>query len=544
MTKPRTRSTTASAATTIAKELRARLDADDDDEHATLRAQVALWDRIRPILAANDASVGLEALDTLVVSVLAEDDELAPLLDRTVVIVPHPDASIRGEVPAHPLFSFVASPYHGKRPSARGSSKAAGPAKKKQRQLGRAPSILQNLPAHVSTKLRTDLEQLEQAAAELGTVVVRLAYRWCDQRAWYDPVAYRDLCLAHYRLVMQFRSVFLDCALYAPTTKANERRKQKLNAIVARFQFLSRNVELFGYYGFLRLIEKGAHDNLVWLGGKAAKHSASAKADHDDEDVPAQEDLATVLRTNPSRYKVIIGRILDPSRVDEDGYASIPELLEQTHALDPTRPEHLRLSNRALARVVLDLQGSDPPYTNGVGNTNRGDWKKLLTSVDLQATMDEVEQLLVNGKPITVFNQKPFQDTKKGEDDSDYEIDGLPTIRPPTIRKTSVSPTPKAAQKKKREHSGLSDSEASEDESSDAEPDNKPSDKTPKGSLYESSDDDEEEEADSSTNDKAGEDAAATPGSSSGTKTPSPSDDTSSGKGHDKGRDKNPRKTP
>ncbi|KAE9100359.1 hypothetical protein PF007_g15547 [Phytophthora fragariae] len=148
MTKPRTRSTTASAATTIAKELRARLDADDDDEHATLRAQVALWDRIRPILAANDASVGLEALDTLVVSVLAEDDELAPLLDRTVVIVPHPDASIRGEVPAHPLFSFVASPYHGKRPSARGSSKAAGPAKKKQRQLGRAPSILQNLPAH------------------------------------------------------------------------------------------------------------------------------------------------------------------------------------------------------------------------------------------------------------------------------------------------------------------------------------------------------------------------------------------------------------
>ncbi|KAE9062678.1 hypothetical protein PF010_g29301 [Phytophthora fragariae] len=167
---------------------------------------------------------------------------------------------------------------------------------------------------------------------------------------------------------MQFRSVFLDCALYAPTTKANERRKQKLNAIVARFQFLSRNVELFGYYGFLRLIEKGAHDNLVWLGGKAAKHSASAKAakaDHDDEDVPAQEDLATVLRTNPSRYKVIIGRILDPSRVDEDGYASIPELLEQTHALDPARPEHLRLSNRALARVVLDVQGNDPLTPTG-----------------------------------------------------------------------------------------------------------------------------------------------------------------------------------
>ncbi|KAE8965288.1 hypothetical protein PR002_g28719 [Phytophthora rubi] len=348
---------------------------------------------------------------------------------------------------------------------------------------------------------------------------------------------------------MQFRSVFLDCALYAPTTKANERRKQKLNAIVTRFQFLSRNVELFGYYGFLRLIEKGAHDNLMWLGGKAAKHSASAKAakaDHDDEDVPAQEDLATVLRTNPSRYKVIIGRILDPSRVDEDGYASIPELLEQTHALDPTRPEHLRLSNRALARVVLDVQTSDPPYPNWVGNTNRGDWKKLLASEDLQATIDEVEQLLANDKPVAIFNQKPFQDTEKGEDDSDYEVDGLPTIRPPTSRKTSISPTPKAAQKKKRVPSGLTESEASEDESSDADPDDKPSDKTPKGSLYESSDDDdeEEEEADSSTNDKADKEAAATPGSSACPKTPSPGDDKSGGKGHDKGRDKNPRKTP
>ncbi|KAE8976330.1 hypothetical protein PR001_g25448, partial [Phytophthora rubi] len=170
MTKPRTRS-----ATTIARELRARLDADEDNEHAVLKAQVEFWDKFRPILAANDASVGLEALDALALSVLADDDELPPVLDRTVVIVPHPDAAVRGEVPAHPLFSFVASPYHGKRPSARGSSKAAGPAKKKQRQLRRAPSILENLPAHVSAKLRVDLEKLEQAAAELGTVVVRLA---------------------------------------------------------------------------------------------------------------------------------------------------------------------------------------------------------------------------------------------------------------------------------------------------------------------------------------------------------------------------------
>ncbi|KAE9174130.1 hypothetical protein PF004_g26749 [Phytophthora fragariae] len=192
--------------------------------------------------------------------------------------------------------------------------------------------------------------------------------------------------------------------------------------------------------------------------------------------------------------------------------------------------------------ATLRAQGSDPPYPKWVGNTNRGDWKKLLASEDLQATIDEVEQLLANDEPVAVFNQKPSKDTEKGEDDSDYEVDGLPTIRPPSRRKPSVSPTPKAS-RKKGEHSGLTESEASEEEPSDAEPEDKPLDKTPKGKLYESSDDDEEE-ADSSTNDKAGKGAAATPGSSSGTKTPSPRDDKSSGKGHDKGRDKNPRKTP
>ncbi|GMF32084.1 unnamed protein product [Phytophthora fragariaefolia] len=486
MAKPRTRSTTASTATTITKELRARLDADEDDEHTVLRAQVEFWNRLRPILAANDAAVGLEALDTLALAVLDEDDELPPLLDRAVVILPHQDAALRGEVPAHPLFPFIPSPYHGKRSSAGSSSKTASPATKKQRQLRRAPTILQNLSAHVSAKLRADLEQLEQASAEQGTVVVRLAYRWRGQRAWYDPEAHRDLYLAHYRLVMQFRSVFLDCALYAPTTKANERRKQKLNAIVARFQFLGRNVELFG--------------------------AKAAKADHDEDDVPAQEDLATVLRTNPSRYRVIIGRILASSRVDEDGYASIPELLEQTRALDPTRPEHLRLSNRALARAVFDVQGSDPPYPNWVGNTNRGDWKRLLASEDLQATIDEVAQLVANDESIAVFNQKPFRDTAK------------------------------AAQKKKRERSGLTDSDASEGDSSDEEADDNPRDKAPEDKPHESSVD-EDEEADSRTNGKTDKDAAATPVSSSGTKTPSPGDDKSSDKGHDKGRDKYLRKT-
>ncbi|GMF31360.1 unnamed protein product [Phytophthora fragariaefolia] len=271
--------------------------------------------------------------------------------------------------------------------------------------------------------------------------------------------------------MMQFRSVFLDCALYAPTTKANERRKQKLNAIVAQFQFMSRNIELFGYYGFLLLVEKGTHDNLKWLGGKAAKHSDSAKADHDEDDIPAQEDLASVLCNNPSRYCVSIGRILDPSRVDEDGYA-------------------------------------------WVGNTNRGDWTKLLASEELQKTIGKVEQLLANNESVAFFSQKPFLDTEKGEDDSDYEIDGHRTIRSPTQRMSSINSTPKALLKK-GEHLRLTDSDASEGEPSDAEPDDNSSDKAPNDNSH----------------------------VSSGTRTPSPGDGKSSGKSHDKGRYKSSRKT-
>ncbi|GMF41060.1 unnamed protein product [Phytophthora fragariaefolia] len=313
--------------------------------------------------------------------------------------------------PTHPA-PAAHVPRHDQAP-ARGNSKASGSTKKKQRQLRRAPSLKQNLPAHVPSKIRADLDQLEQTAAEQGTVVVRLAYRWNGQRA---------------------------------------------------------------------------------------------------------------------------------CRVDEDGYASIPELLVETHALDPVRPEHLRLTNRALARVVPDVQNSDPPYSSWVDNTNCGDWKKLLASEELQETFDELGQPLANNEPVAVFNQKPFQDTEKDEDDSDYEIDGHPTIRPPpTPRKSVISASPKALLKQ-GEHSGLTDSDASEGEPSDAEHDVNPSDKPPNDNSHKSSDD-EDDDVESGTNDKADKDAAATSVSSLGTESTSSGDDKSSGKSYDKGRDKCSRKT-
>ncbi|KAE9360112.1 hypothetical protein PF008_g1960 [Phytophthora fragariae] len=164
---------------------------------------------------------------------------------------------------------------------------------------------------------------------------------------------------------MPHRPTFLILALYAPTDDAGARRKLKSVACQKRLLFISYNIEEFGYYGFLELFENGAHDHLMWLGGKAAKHSTGAKKamSRDDAADPPQDELAQLLHQDPSLYERVIERVLDHTRVDEEGYASIRELLEQSNALDPSRPVHLRLSTNPLApdRLGRVDQGSPEP---------------------------------------------------------------------------------------------------------------------------------------------------------------------------------------
>ncbi|KAE8888351.1 hypothetical protein PF003_g27700 [Phytophthora fragariae] len=235
---------------------------------------------------------------------------------------------------------------------------------------------------------------------------------------------------------MPHRPTFLILALYAPTDDAGARRKLKSVACQKRLLFISYNIEEFGYYGFLELFENGAHDHLMWLGGKAAKHSTGAKKamSRDDAADPPQDELAQLLHQDPSLYERVIERVLDHTRVDEEGYASIRELLEQSNALDPSRPVHLRLSTNALARIALDVSTKDPPNPNWVGNRSTGPWTKLLSDINFRSVQAKLDKRLRKGKSVVTYDHKKFKASEQCEDDSDFENDGDPVILPPSVR--------------------------------------------------------------------------------------------------------------
>ncbi|KAE9354919.1 hypothetical protein PF008_g4307 [Phytophthora fragariae] len=154
-----------------------------------------------------------------------------------------------------------------------------------------------DLPDDCPPEIRRDLGRLFKEAAAQGKAPFRVAYPWAGQWVWYDPQVHPDMYLVHWRYWMRFRPTFFNCALYAPTDSSEARHKKKSDAIQGRLIMISMNVMTFGYYGFLGLYEDGAHDMLMWLGGKAARHSVAAKAKAGSV-VTSQTDLATLYRTD------------------------------------------------------------------------------------------------------------------------------------------------------------------------------------------------------------------------------------------------------
>uniref|UniRef100_H3H053 Uncharacterized protein n=1 Tax=Phytophthora ramorum TaxID=164328 RepID=H3H053_PHYRM len=282
-----------------------------------------------------------------------------------------------------------------KRPATRSSTKTMSPPNKKQRASAqKTPSPVAfsfDLACDTPASIRRDLARLVKQAAAEGKGSFRLAYPWRGQRDWYAPNGFAHLHLKQWRQWMKHRRTFFVLAFYAPSNKAEARHKAKASAIQGRLQFLSANIEVFGYYDFMDRYEHEAHDNLMWLGGKAPKHSADAK---DSGDRP-QEDLVTLFRRDRPIYDRTITSTLDPFTVDEDGCRSIPDLLEQLQALDPTRRPHLRLSDKALARNALDVAGGDPPA--------------------------DVAKPILAGVKIWVEDLKPYKPSEKGDDGSDFE---------------------------------------------------------------------------------------------------------------------------
>ncbi|EGZ07656.1 hypothetical protein PHYSODRAFT_253939 [Phytophthora sojae] len=409
----------------IIRRLRSRLDRKtrgaSAEADARLRTQVDFYPRLRSSIFVNGDLLGVTALDDVAVAVLAEDTLLPAELARTVVLLPAPTTMDTEPAPAHDLFAAQADPAPAtKRLAASSTDDQKAPAAKKQRKSSRTQQYLFDLPDTCPRDVQRDVEKLVKAAAKQGKTPPRAAYPWAGQRAWYDPEEFLELRLMHWRYYMCHRDTFFDCALYAPTDNSGARRRDKLNANQGHLVLVSANVCLFGWYGFVDRFENTVHDNLMWLGGKAAKRSVSAKGK-----ASSATDLVTLWRHDRSRYDSLMARILDP-------YQSIRELLEQTDALDPTRPPHLRLSDEALARIALDA-GRKSPNAAWIGSKSSGIWKTLLTNSRICALQVKIAKQLKEGTYRVVMDLKPFQRKEQGDNDSDYaDDDDTYTVQPPS----------------------------------------------------------------------------------------------------------------
>ncbi|KAF4143664.1 hypothetical protein GN958_ATG07143 [Phytophthora infestans] len=299
---------------TVEDQLRTHLDDEDRgaDDATPLHFMIEFWSRLRAVISANCHSVVLDALDRLVLRLLAGDTSQAPL-DSAALILPSPDSMSAGQVREHSVFQTPPLPAKKQRTSKKAKAK---------------PRFAFDLPTGVDSTIERDFKRFVKFSEGQGK----------------------------------------------PPPRMEE---------------LPR---LFG--------------------GRAAKHASWAS---DDSKFPAQEDLGVRHRR---RYDQVIANALDPFEVDSSSSRSIPELLEKSLAIDPTRPKNLRLSVKALDRVALDVSGSNPPKESWFGNRNRGPWKTLLSNRSLRVTQVEVAMLLTAGKPVIVHNDRPFQPSEQGEDDS------------------------------------------------------------------------------------------------------------------------------
>lgn len=354
-------------------EAEARRQAAEGDSY---EAQKAFWQRVRAALFVNAASSGLETFDAVTEAVLNGADSAVAW--RTPILLLPPVSQQRdmllvvGDSTRSPDKRTREDPDDGSQPPAKRRKKESGkkPSSGKATPsptTGTAPApaeVVTQLAAEDTEKLgyelanstparvRADLYKIAEQAASAGRAPYQLAYPWAGVRLWYNPSRYPSVHLAHWRFMMVWRPMLWLCAMhppFPPGTLQARYRKKKMRACRVRLRFLSYCIESWGFVAFLELLQVGG-TRLLWLGGRPGRQIPKAPKSSGDLD----QNLGTLYFTDRSRYKRRIEAALDPVNIDQEGYASVAELLEQSRALDPDAVPEGRLSDDALARVRAD----------------------------------------------------------------------------------------------------------------------------------------------------------------------------------------------
>ncbi|KAE8910346.1 hypothetical protein PF010_g1124 [Phytophthora fragariae] len=121
-------------------------------------------------------------------------------------------------------------------------------------------TTLPTLDFELSPDTPADVRKAIYAKAEAAKrTPSQLTYPWEGIPLWYEPEDYPGIHVTHWRFWNAFRATFLEWALHAPLASSSaqaQRRKRKMAAIRERRCFLSLCIETWGYYNFLRRLER------------------------------------------------------------------------------------------------------------------------------------------------------------------------------------------------------------------------------------------------------------------------------------------------
>ncbi|KAE8877907.1 hypothetical protein PF005_g16702 [Phytophthora fragariae] len=132
----------------------------------------------------------------------------------------------------------------------------------------------------------------------------------------------------------------------------------------------------------------------MWWGGQPGKNQPLGT----DYIGPVSESLAVLRRRDAAAYSAKMKHALEPFHLDRGGFTRMTDMLLWTGALDvDARPEK-RLSDRALARILHDINSKRDARAHWVGDLTKGTWLALRNCDRIQKEEAKISKELRDDK--------------------------------------------------------------------------------------------------------------------------------------------------